>query len=71
MITIQTVQEWCPQCEYEVELKAELSDQICPNCNKPLRACSMCITYCCHRCPLDSRETYEEYKQKLQRGDTE
>lgn len=49
-----TTYEYCPHCESEVELKAELSVQKCPNCGMYIVACSMCEE-CISHCKLDER----------------
>lgn len=42
---MKTITEWCSCCEKEVEIDAvKYKLQKCPNCRKPIRACSMC---CC------------------------
>lgn len=39
----KTVIEYCPYCEQEVKIKAEMFIlQKCPHCKKPIRACSLC-----------------------------
>lgn len=47
-----TTYEYCPHCEAEVELKAELSVQKCPNCGMYIVACSMCEE-CISHCKFD------------------
>lgn len=47
--------EMCPYCEHEVELDAELSVQVCPDCGHHIVACSVCFCdrldgYCSHCC---------------------
>ena len=49
------VAEWCPYCETEVQLKAELAVQECPNCGMYIVACSMCEDMHCDDCPLDQQ----------------
>ncbi len=44
--------EFCPYCEQETQLKAELSKQHCKNCNKIIKTCSMCETMNCKECVL-------------------
>ena len=34
--------EYCPHCDTEVALDAELKVQTCPNCGKRIVTCSMC-----------------------------
>lgn len=49
--------EWCPHCDEEVELDAELKVQKCPNCGKWIVACSMCpLKDCSEKCPLERME---------------
>lgn len=49
-----TVNEICPYCEHEVELKTVFEKQICPNCKQLIKPCSMCnmdqVT--CSKCKL-------------------
>lgn len=48
--------EWCPNCECEVIIKADCTImQICPTCGKPIIACSMCETMDCNNCPLNKK----------------
>lgn len=44
--------EYCPHCDTEVKLEAELSVQVCPSCGKYIVACSMCEK-CTLNCPLE------------------
>lgn len=44
--------ELCPECEMQVQLKAALSIQVCPNCGKHIIACSMCEDMNCSSCEL-------------------
>ena len=40
---MKKIAEWCPFCEQEVEIDAiKFATQACPNCGKPIRACSLC-----------------------------
>ncbi len=50
--------EWCPNCEEEVELEASFTIQTCPNCNEEIFPCSMCDNYVvnCNECPLEKTE---------------
>lgn len=50
--------EYCPWCDTEVRLKAQLSVQKCPSCGKHIVCCSMCDE-CVHDCP------YEEEAKRL------
>lgn len=50
----ETVVEWCPFCEQEVRIEAiPHVKQHCPNCGKPIRACSLCD---CDNCDCDDCE---------------
>lgn len=49
-----TTYEYCPHCETEVELKAELNVQKCPNCGMYIVACSMCDE-CISPCKLEDK----------------
>ena len=67
--------EWCPECEYEVELKNEFKLQKCPKCKKPIVPCSICPTNYerCNECVLskacdflenpDSEPNIEKYNE--------
>lgn len=67
--------EWCPECEYEVELKNEFKLQKCPKCKKPIVPCSICPTNYerCNECVLskacdflenpDNEPNIEEYNE--------
>lgn len=50
--------EYCPWCDTEVRLKAQLSVQKCPSCGKHIVCCSMCDE-CVQDCP------YEEEAKRL------
>ena len=60
-------QEYCPHCECEVELDAELKVQTCPVCGRRIVTCSMCLAvdeqegYCvkCALCYQAMRENLE------------
>ena len=45
--------EWCPECENEVELDAEMKVQTCPSCGLAILPCSICDTRPCSKCPLE------------------
>lgn len=49
-----TIYEYCPYCEDEVELKDEFKVQVCPNCGRPIIPCSTCDMRRtpCFKCPL-------------------
>lgn len=36
------IDELCPHCEEEVEIKAGFIRQNCPNCDKPILPCTLC-----------------------------
>ena len=36
------VTEWCPFCEEEVEIKAQMRVQKCPNCGENIIPCCLC-----------------------------
>lgn len=46
--------EYCPYCENEVELKAELKVQKCPQCGKWIVPCSLCEN-CKNECELEKQ----------------
>ena len=46
------VSEYCPYCENEVELKAELKPQRCPQCGMWITPCSLCEN-CKNECELE------------------
>ena len=50
----ETLFEMCPYCEEEVELKATMKLQVCPNCGKMIAPCALCcMDYVnCKMCPL-------------------
>lgn len=52
---VDTTFEMCPHCEEEVELKASLRLQPCPNCGVMIAPCSLCeMDYVnCSLCPLN------------------
>ena len=48
------VDEWCANCETEVQLKATLYEkQHCPNCGNPIKPCALCDwdNINCNECP--------------------
>ena len=47
------VVELCPYCKEEVILENVLKIQVCPDCGKLIKTCSMCIEMPCGECPLD------------------
>lgn len=49
-----TVAEWCPHCQYEVELKEKFERQKCPKCEVAILPCAQCITRECSQCPLEN-----------------
>lgn len=63
--------EWCPECDTEVKLKAELMVQTCPHCGKRIVTCSMCRAcdtednYCskcclCYQAEVENKEMEQE-----------
>lgn len=40
MTKVETVTEWCSNCEHEVELTRERKWHDCPNCNEPIAPCA-------------------------------
>ena len=71
--------EYCPYCDTEVELDAELKVQECPNCGKYIVTCSMCTACddedwgCTDKCPLEhlANELNKDVKQKIDISDAE
>lgn len=55
---MNTIFEWCPHCEGEVELPIELGRYNCPSCNESIINCSVCYTdgTDCSKCLLDKEE---------------
>lgn len=51
---MESIYEWCPYCEEEVELKAIFEPQICPNCGEQILPCCMCEN-CTPICPLTNK----------------
>jgi len=47
-----TVTEWCPHCEHEVELQSLFEAQPCPGCNVTILPCAQCLLENCANCPL-------------------
>ena len=45
--------EYCPNCDDEVVIFAEMRVQVCPNCGERLYPCSICTERFCRTCPLD------------------
>jgi len=50
--------ELCPHCGREVELKAVMKLQKCPNCHKQIIPCSLCDMdkVDCSKCKLSKRQ---------------
>lgn len=42
--------EWCPYCEYEVEIYSKGVQQ-CPSCSEEILPCSECVKQNCLKCP--------------------
>lgn len=48
------IQEYCPHCDYYVELEDEFKVHKCPSCGKWIVACQVCpFDECVDRCPLE------------------
>lgn len=52
----ETITEYCPDCDTEVELKTVFSVQVCPNCGELILPCALCDhDKCdCANCPLEA-----------------
>ena len=53
---METIIEWCPECDKEVSLKNEFVIQQCPNCGKKILPCSICDIdnpFKCSKCPFE------------------
>lgn len=61
------VDEFCPHCETEVELKPVFSVQVCPNCGELILPCNLCDhdTCDCAHCPLEDirRDILSKYNK--------
>ena len=57
VISDETIFEYCPYCNDEVELSSELKVQVCPNCGMAIVPCSICplahMGKCSSNCPLE------------------
>ena len=68
--------EYCPHCDQEVMLDAELKVQTCPNCGARIVACSMCRAcesdrpYCGHCCLCFQAEQENKELQEKTRMNT-
>lgn len=55
---MKTVIEWCPHCDEEVKIRAEMTKQKCPNCGETIVPCAaLCKALAedraeCSKCPL-------------------
>ena len=51
------VDEVCPWCDTEVELKDKMIPQLCPECSIAILPCSMCVPdrQSCNECPYDAK----------------
>jgi hypothetical protein len=51
----QPIDEMCPCCEQEVQLKPVFSVQVCPCCGELILPCNLCDhdTCDCAHCPLE------------------
>ena len=56
-VSDETIFEYCPYCNDEVELSSELKVQVCPNCGMAIVPCSICPLVqkgkCTSNCPLE------------------
>ena len=48
--------EWCPYCEYEVEIYSKGVQQ-CPSCSEEILPCSECVKQNCLKCPYEKSDT--------------
>lgn len=55
--------EWCPFCETEVDIKS-IGPQVCPNCQKIILPCSMCVDRNCSDCGYEEDENYKIARDK-------
>jgi predicted RNA-binding Zn-ribbon protein involved in translation (DUF1610 family) len=55
-----TCDEWCAECENEVELPLAFRRMVCPNCGKPIKPCNLCGGICLTPCPLDKFITFNK-----------
>lgn len=62
---MNTVYEWCPECEGDVPLEARLEVQRCPECGTWIVPCAMCQGRKCQGCEL------EKQARKLNRQENE
>jgi thiol-disulfide isomerase/thioredoxin len=53
---MNTVTEWCPHCDNEVELEMEFKTQFCSNCKNKILPCAQCENHKCSSCPLEHKE---------------
>jgi hypothetical protein len=49
---METVSEWCSNCQNEVELERKFQRQICPICKIEIFPCAQCTEDGCSECPL-------------------
>lgn len=52
---MNTVYEWCPDCEQDVPLKATMEVQRCPECGTWIVPCAMCQGQKCQGCELEEK----------------
>ena len=52
---MNTVYEWCPECEGDVLLEARLEVQRCPECGTWIVPCAMCQGRQCQGCELEGK----------------
>ena len=56
MVKDSIVDEWCVNCDTEVQIKATFHEkQYSPNCGKPIKPCVLCDwdNINCNECPLE------------------
>lgn len=52
---MNTVYEWCPDCEQDVPLRAVVQPQMCPECGTWIVPCSICRALVCRVCWHEQR----------------
>ncbi|USK77818.1 hypothetical protein [Peribacillus frigoritolerans] len=58
-----TVEEWCPHCEDEVDLPKAFTPHTCPNCKEVILPCNQCEDRFCLSCPLESLKEKKKVAQ--------
>lgn len=65
-----SITEYCPDCETEVELKYTFSVQVCPHCGELIIPCALCDhDRCdCANCPLEAikQDILRNYTKNVQ-----